>query len=151
LTKHGIHCTYVRAVYMTGSTKIETSVDKRRYGPHKKLLDPEGNPVLREDHNYITIRGYYNGPDEWVAEQKGPLYEPVDLGKAVGTGIIDESECSVILKKMKTDLNNVHYNGSLLKPDDILLSQDSNGNIVKDDTGSLLAVICNFRYIYRNK
>ena len=74
LNELGIPTVYVRAIYMTGTAKIEPSVDFRKYDSHKDILDPEGNPILRENHNYITIRGYYNGPDYSVARARSALY-----------------------------------------------------------------------------
>jgi hypothetical protein len=135
---------------MTGSAKIEASSDMRRYESHKNILDPEGNAILQEDHNYITIRGYYNGPDHWVASQKGPLYVPVDLASAVGKGLIDESQCRMMLEKVKENLRNVNYDGSLLKPDDLLLATDGKGDIVKNYSGGPLVVICNFELIWES-
>ncbi|MDH4028132.1 MAG: hypothetical protein OEU95_04815, partial [Nitrospirota bacterium] len=149
LSQLGIPCAYVRAIYMTGSAKIEASADMRRYESHKNILDPEDNPILQEDHNYITIRGYYNGPDNWVAVQTGALYVPVDLARAVEKGVIDEGQCRLLLEKVKADVRNVGYDGSLLKPDDILLSIDSSGGIVRDSSGSPLVVICNFELIWK--
>ncbi|MBI4710712.1 MAG: hypothetical protein HY759_06405 [Nitrospirae bacterium] len=149
LSRLGIPCVYVRAVYMTGTSKIEVSADTRRYDSHKNILDPEGSPILHENHNYITIRGYYNGPDHWVAEQTGPLFTPVDLAKAVAKGLIDEEQCRMLLDNVKTRLRDVNYDGSLLKPNDLLLAIDSNGNAVKDDSGSLLVIICNFELIWK--
>ncbi len=149
LNRSGIPCVYVRAIYMTGSDKVEASADLRRYESHKHILDPEGNPILQENHNYITIRGYYNGPDHWVAEQTGPLYVPVDLSKAVYRGLIDESQCRMLLDKAKENLRDVAYDGSLLKPNDLLLAIDGNGGILKDDTGNPLVIICNFELIWK--
>ena len=146
----GIPCAYARAIYMTGTKKIESSDDTSRYESHKEILDPEGSPILREEHNYITIRGYYNGPDNWVAEQEGPLYVPVDLHNAVEKSIIDESVCQTLLNNVKYNLKNVGYDGSLLKPDDLLLSLDSNNEIIKDNSGRPLVVICNFEHIWKN-
>jgi hypothetical protein len=149
LNQLGIPCVYVRAIYMTGSTKIEESADIRKYESHKNILDPEGNSVLQENHNFITIRGYYNGPDHWVAEQTGLLYVPVDFAKAVDKGLIDESQCRRLLEKVKENLRNVNYDGSLLKPDDLLLATNSRGGIVKDNSGSPLVIICNFELIWK--
>jgi hypothetical protein len=84
----GIPVVYIRAIYMTGSIKLEASIDFRKYETHKEFLDSEGNPILQESHNYITIRGYYNGPDHWVAEHEGPLFTPIDLSKALSKGIL---------------------------------------------------------------
>ncbi len=149
LNQLGIPCVYVRAIYMTGTTKIETSVDTRRYKSHKNILDPEGNPILHENHNYITIRGYYNGPDQWVAVQTGSLYTPVDLAKAVIRGLINEAQGRLLLNKVKENLKDVGYDGSLLKLNDLLLATDSNSEIMRDNTGNPLVVICNFELIWK--
>ncbi len=148
LHRLGIPCVYVRAIYMTGTHKIEQSADLRKYESHKEILDPEGNPVLREDHNFITIRGYYNGPDHWVAEQTEQLHVPVDLAAAVKKGVIDENICMKLLDKVRKDLGNVGYDGSMLKPDDLLLATDSHGNIIKDN-GSPFVIICNFEHVFK--
>jgi len=149
LNRLGIPCVYVRAIYMTGTSKIETSTDTRRYESHKGVLDPEGNPILQENHNYITIRGYYNGPDEWVAQQKGALYVPVDLARAVSRELIDETQCRLLLNKIKENLKDVGYDGSLLKPHDLLLATNNNNEIVRDNTGNPLVIICNFELIWK--
>jgi hypothetical protein len=150
LTRLGIPCVYIRAIYMTGSIKLEKSTDTRRYKSHKNILDPEGRPILQQEHNYITIRGYYNGPDDWVAEQTGPLYLRTDLLNAVDKGIIDKTQCMMLLEKVKENLRNLDYDGSLLKPGDLLLSIDSSNRIVKDISGNPLVVICNFKYIWKS-
>jgi len=149
LNQLGIPCVYVRAIYMTGTSKIETSSDTRRYESHMNVLDPEGNPILQENHNYITIRGYYNGPDEWVAQQKGALYVPVDLARAVSRELIDETQGRLLLNKIKENLKDVGYDGSLLKPNDLLLATINNNEIVRDNTGNPLVIICNFELIWK--
>lgn len=148
LKQVGIPCVYERAIYMTGSSKLETSSDIRRYESHKELLDPEGRPILNEKHNFITIRGYFNGPDDWVAKQNGSLYIPIDLKKAVEKGLIDELHCQMILEKVKEKLRNVNYNGSLLKPNDLLLATFKKNTIVTDQQGDPLVLICNFEFIW---
>ncbi len=148
LNEIGIPTVYVRAIYMTGTAKIEPSIDLRRYASHKDILDPEGNPILQENHNYITIRGYYNGPDHSVAKQ-GPLYTPVDLSNAVYRGIIDESQCQVFLETVKEKLGDAGYDGSLLKASDLLLAIDSNGKIMNNSNGEPEVIMCNFELIWR--
>jgi hypothetical protein len=149
LTGLGILCAYVRAIYMTGSCKLEKSRDPRRYESHRDILDPEGNPVLQESHNYITIRGYYNGPDQWVARQTGTLYERVDLEDALEKGLIDENMCRQLSERKINRLKNVGYDGSLLRPCDLLMSIDENGGIVRDDSKLPVVVICNFQRIWK--
>jgi hypothetical protein len=148
LNELGIPTVYVRAIYMTGTTKIEPSTDFRRYESHKDMLDPEGNPILQENHNYITIRGYYNGPDYSVAE-RGPLYVPVDLSRAVYQGMIDEATSRDFLDNVREKLSDVGYDGSLLKPNDLLLAVDSDGKIMNNSYGAPEVIICNFELIWK--
>jgi hypothetical protein len=148
LNSRGISTVYVRAIYMTGTNKIEPSADFRKYESHKNILDPEGNPILQENHNYITIRGYYNGPDPSVAEQ-GPQYMPVDLSKAVYKGMIDEATSRRYLDTVKDKLRNIGYDGALLKENDLLLAVDSNGKIMNNSDGEPEVIICNFELIWK--
>ncbi|MEK6580781.1 MAG: hypothetical protein AABZ25_00165 [Nitrospirota bacterium] len=149
LNQLGIPSVYVRAIYMTGSKKIEASTDLRKYESHKNILDTEGNPILQETHNYITIRGWYNGPDQWVAEHSDSLYTPVDLSKAPYRGIINESECQILLDKAKERLKNAGYDGSLLKTNDLLLAVNDDGEIMKNNSGESEVIICNFELIWK--
>ncbi|MBI4684755.1 MAG: hypothetical protein HY755_06110 [Nitrospirae bacterium] len=149
LNRLGIPSVYVRAIYMTGSTKIETSTDLRKYESHKNILDPEGSSILQENHNYITIRGYYNGPDQWVAEHNDALYTPVDLSKTPYRGIIDESQCQNLLNRVKEKLKNAGYDGSLLKTNDLLLAIDNKGEIIKNTSGEPEVIICNLELIWK--
>jgi hypothetical protein len=140
---------YIRAIYMTGSIKLEASIDFRKYETHQEFLDSEGNPILQESHNYITIRGFYNGPDHWVAEHEGPLFTPIDLSKVPSKGILDESTCQELLNSVKKKLDNIGYDGSLLKTNDLLLAMGNSGSLMKNDSGEPEAIICNFDRIWK--
>jgi hypothetical protein len=149
LNQNGIPAVYVRAIYMTGTTKIEPSIDYRKYENHQNILDPEGKPILQENHNYITIRGYYNGPDRWVAEHESSLFTPIDLSRAPSMGILDESQCQRLLDKVKEKLENAGYDGSLLKTNDLLVAMGNNGKLMKNNTGEPEVIICNFERIWK--
>jgi hypothetical protein len=135
LNSRGIRAVYVRAIYVTGSLKIEISVDPRRYQSHREIADIEGNPVLAAEHNYITIRGYYNGPDEWVPENEDQLLTPIDLVKAVSRNLISKKQSREYLEKVIARLKTAGYDGSLLKANDLLLTIHARGEIVKDRSG----------------
>jgi len=149
LNRQGIHAAYVRAVYMTGSLKVEISADPRRYQSHRPIVDIDGNPVLAADHNYITIQGYYNGPDDWVPEHDGALLTPVDLAKAVKKGIIDGQQAEACLRKVIARLRDTGYDGSLLKENDLLLTVNGRGEVVNDQSGEADLIICNFEVIWK--
>jgi hypothetical protein len=150
LNELGIHAVYVRAIYMTGSLKVEISIDSRKYQSHKDIVDIDGSPVLAPEHNYITIRGYYNGPDEWVSKhEETSLLSPMDLARAVRRKIIDEAQCRMYLERVKERLRTAGFDGSLLKAHDLLLALDSKGRIMNDATGEPDVIICNFETIWK--
>ncbi len=147
LGNNGIPVIYVRAIYMTGSPKLERSTDKRPYRRHKRLRNPDGTPILRDDHNYITLRGYYNGPDAWVAGQTGRLRRPLDLEQALNRGVIDRDVYRSLFDCVQSRLRNVGYDGGLLHGNDMLLALDSSGAPVLDAEGKPEVRICNFELI----
>jgi hypothetical protein len=149
LNRQGIHAAYVRAVYETGSLKVEVSADPRRYQSHHAIVDLDGNPVLAADHNYITIQGYYNGPDDWVPEHDGALLTPVDLAKAVKKGIIDAPLADAYHRRVIARLRDAGYDGSLLKMNDLLLTVNGRGEVVTDRSGEADIIICNFEVIWK--
>jgi hypothetical protein len=149
LSENGVPTVYTRAIYMTGNTKIESMTDPRHYGTHSKLLCIDKEPVLREDHNYITIRGFYNGPDSWVASHNESLYTPHDLLKAANKGIIDHAQSDELLNITCSRLRNLGYDGTLLEKNDILISTDREGSVILDNEGLPEARICNFELIYK--
>lgn len=149
LSTHGVPTVYVRAIYMTGSRKQEKSVDFTRYESHSPYLDPEGQRILREDRNYITLRGYYNGSDRWLAEEDGKYLRPVDLQSAAAGGLITPIEYEWVFDATRQRLKNVGYDGSLLEGNDILLTKTQDGSLSMDSEGLPEARICNFEFIRR--
>jgi hypothetical protein len=135
-TDHGVPTVYMRAIYATGTAKIEQSTDNRRYESHDMLRDPEGRPILLHKHNYITLRGYFNGPDEWVARQSGRLCRPIDLDQALAKGNCDSRLRQKVFEKIIGDLKNIGYDGTLLRENDLLLALDPTGEFLKDATGA---------------
>jgi len=152
LNRLGIHCVYVRAIYMTGAKKMEPSEDLRKYKSHREILDGEGNPVLHKLHNYITIQGYYNGPDEWVADRgEGALFKPVDLDHAVTRRVIKKSQATELLERTIGKLAEHGYDGTLLRPNDLLIALEEKGRLVKDASGQPDVIICNLEFVWRTE
>jgi hypothetical protein len=150
LSASGVPTVYVRAIYMTGSEKIEPVTDPRRYESHRDLIGLDGSPVLRADRNYVTIRGYFNGTDSWVSSHEGQLCQPVDLRKAAEENLIPREQCLRLLDATRARLRNLHYDGSLLELNDLLISIEPHGHIVRDAEGLPEARICNFELVYKS-
>ena len=147
LSDNGIPTVYTRAIYMTGTAKAEPSTDTRRYVSHRMLRGADGLPILRENHNYITLRGYFNGPDRWVAQQTGGLCRPYNLEQAAKQNLITAALHDQLMAKLQNDLRNVGYDGALLQPNDLLLALDPNSEFLKDKAGLPEVRICNFEVI----
>ena len=147
LNENGVPTVYVRAIYMTGSASVEQSIDLRRFVSHRMLRGVDGKPILREDHNYITLRGYFNGPDRWVAQQTGQLCRPYNLVQALSKGFIDAPMYEKLLDKVQSGLRNIGYDGSLLRGTNLLLARDPNNEFLQDASGLPEVRICSFELI----
>jgi hypothetical protein len=148
LGKLGIPTIYVRAIYMTGSTKLETSGDLRRYESHRQLVSSDGLPLLRQDRNYITLRGYFNGSDSWVEKHTGPLCRPVNLVQALARELIDRAQYQVLYEGMLQQLHDVQYDGSLLRPNDMIVTVDAEGALLRNEAGLPQTRLCNFELVH---
>jgi hypothetical protein len=149
LNNNGISTVYIRAIYMTGSTKVEPVADYRHYESHRKIIALDRKPILRKDHDYITIRGFYNGPDSWVASHEGQFYKPFDLETARSEKILKNDDCLKLRDVTISRLKNVGYDGTLLELNDILISIDPANNIVRDKDNLPEAIICNFELLHK--
>ena len=149
LSKNGVPTVYTRAIYMTGSKKIEPVADQHHYDSHHNIQGIDNQPILRKDRDYITIRGYFNGPDDWVASHDGQLYKPVNLERAQQEGILQYDGCLNLLDVTRSRLKNVGYDGTLLELKDVIISIDQKGNIIEDGEKLPEARICNFELIHK--
>ena len=152
LDKLGIPVVYVRAIYRTGTKHLLTpDSDYRKFNSHKKIIGIDGDPVLKENHLYITIRGFYNGSDAWISKKDGLFFTPYNLEKAIHYGLIDPKQAENILSKTIEKLDTVGYDGTLLNRNDILITFDPEGNLVKNTDGELEGRICNFDFISKKQ
>ncbi len=149
LTNKGIPTIYVRAIYMTGTTKNELAADPRHYAAHSHKLAIDNEPILRERHDYIILRGYFNGPDSWVASHEGQLCTPFDLERAWREGILNQEDCSRLLDITRSRLKNVGYDSTFLELNDIIIAIDPQGNILTDKEQHPETRICNFELIHK--
>lgn len=149
LNRLGIHTVYMRAIYMTGSAKIETSADRSRFDSHADIAMPDGGPLLSDAFNYITIRGFYNGSDDWVPEHEDALFTPINLSRAVADGVLGEGRAAGLLQRTRERLDQVGYDGTLLELKDLLLAIDGGGAIVLADDGEPDVIICDLEFVWK--
>jgi len=71
----GHPCVYVARYLRDGSLRSRCRRSPP-YQSHRAIVDIDGEPVAGSGAQYITIRGYYNGPGRVGAENEDQLLKP---------------------------------------------------------------------------
>ena len=149
LTQKGVGTIYVRAIYRTGSTKLVPSTDSSRYISHTGIVCPDGTPILQNSYNYISLRGYFNGLDAWVAANDGALCRPLDLDKALTLEYVTPSLAEGLMGDVLDGVYHAGYDGKFLSMDDLLLAITPEKTLLKTQDGAIDVRICNLELIAR--
>ncbi len=152
LQRQGVDTTYPRAIYMSGLESMCSELyasDDRRYRSHQQLTTPDGQPVLRSDHNYLTIWGFWNGLDEILASKDEAYCQGVNLHEACQDGIVNTREAKQLLEREQKRLAVAGYRDLSPKPTHYLLSLRHSGSLVLDPDGKPAVRICNFALIQK--
>lgn len=149
LRRQGIPTIYPRAIYMTGHPAPESSgaKDASRFYSHADLRTPEGGPILRPDRDYITVWGFWNGPDEMLAQKDGDYYRGVNAERACFNGLLSEAEAEERLEHQRRRMRAAGFEALDLKKDHLLISIDPKGSLVRDAAGSIETCLCNFQLL----
>jgi hypothetical protein len=149
LSRAGIRTVYPRAIYMFGNEiSISDSIrDGSRYKSHEQYLTPTGARILRENHTYIIIWGYWNGPDERLALRDDDYLSGINALDAYREGLISEEEYFGLLKTKKEKLAKSGIEDLNLRGTHLLLSVNHAGSLVRDDSGVPEMRICNFEFL----
>ncbi len=152
LKAKGVDVIYPRAIYMSGlespRSKLYVS-DTRPYKLYQKLVTPDGQPVLRSDHVYLTIWGFWNGLDEILASRDEAYCRGVNLHEATQNRIIDARQANQLLERQQKKLAAVGYRDLCPKLTHYLLSLRHSGSVVLDEDGKPAVRICNFALIQK--
>ena len=151
LSRHGVKTIYPRAIYMTGSKREpgHPAADERRFIELAQLLTPEGEPVLRKGCNYITVWGYWNGPDELLAAQDDCHYTAMNAKHACADHLISVPVMEELLRAKAGKLAQCGLEDLNLKPDHLLISFDARQELVLDAAGKPEVRLCNFELVRR--
>jgi hypothetical protein len=152
LQAKGVDTTYPRAIYMSGLESGRSQLyasDERRYKSHRDLVAPDGQPVLRSNHNYLTIWGFWNGLDEILANKDESYCRGVNLLDACQNGMINAREAKRLLDRVQKKLAVAGYKDLLPKPTHYLLSVRHSGSVVLGNDGKPTIRVCNFALIQK--
>jgi len=149
LSRQGIGTTYPRAIYMTGrrSSVSSTLVDHSRYESHADLKTPEGEPILSRQHEYLSIWGYWNGPDDALAEKDEPIYRGIDALAAYREGRLTQRSYVRAMRAVKQRLAAAGVEDLNLRGNHLLMSIDRQEKLALDEKGLPLVRICNFELL----
>ena len=92
--------------------------------------------MLRSDHIYLTIWGFWNGLDEILAGKDEAYCRGINLHEACQNGIINAREAKQLLEREQKRLAAAGYRDRLPKPTHYLLSLRHSGSLVLDDDGN---------------
>ena len=153
LDRHGLATIYPRAIYMTGreTANPDDLMDRSRYESYKNLLTPDGQPILRADHNYITIWGYWNGLDEFLARLDTGYCKGVNALQALSDRLIEQDGYDHLLSKVHRQLFFAGMEDLDLKGSHFLLTINPGGALMKDGDGTPSVRLCNFEMIRKKK
>jgi hypothetical protein len=149
LRRHGLITIYPRAVYMTGHRAPDAgrAVDDSRIRSHGLLRTPEGDPILRVDRDYITVWGFWNGPDEMLAQKDGDYYRGVNAERACFHGLLTQEQAEERLEHQRRRMRAAGLEALDLKKDHLLISVDPKGALVRDAAGCIETCLCNFHLL----
>ncbi|MFC1704019.1 hypothetical protein ACFL1E_04485 [Candidatus Omnitrophota bacterium] len=153
LNRKGIPTIYPRAIYMSSNrTKISDNLlDNSRYEMHKSFTAPDGVALLKKNQDYISIWGYWNGPDEKLAAKDSDYYEGIDTLRAYKEGIIAEKQYFDLLQIAKERLSQAGFEDLNFRGNHLLISFDSKKKLITDRDGIPELRICNFEFLKKTK
>ena len=101
------------------------------------------------DHDYITVWGFWNGPDESLAEHDGEFYTGINAANALRRGIITGQEYDRLMQRLQRLLAENGMENPSLKGNHVLLSLNPRGELMRDREGELDIRLCNFETMQR--
>jgi hypothetical protein len=134
---------------MTGNSSglSESILDKSRFISHRQILTLDYQPVLKKDHDYITVWGFWNGSDDLLAEKDFTYCTGISALNAFRRELITDYDFFMLMEQVKNLLHKKGYENVGLKGNHILLSMNSKGGLIKDIKGRFEFRLCNFEFI----
>jgi hypothetical protein len=102
---------------------------------------------VRHDHDYITIWGYWNGPDEALAAQDLHHYRSISAERACLNNVITERLVAALLERERNEMAEQGFEDLKLKPDHLLLSIAPDDSLVTGAQGWPQVRLCNLELV----
>ncbi|OGJ99285.1 MAG: hypothetical protein A2350_05425 [Candidatus Raymondbacteria bacterium RifOxyB12_full_50_8] len=151
LSHRGVNTIYPRAIYMTGNRSHEAIYinDTTRYENHQKILMADGTPILKADYNYITIWGYWYGPDDVNYLRDEEFGKGMNVRDAFHRGLINEYMYNRLMEQKREKLKRAGFEDLKMKGEHLLLSVTNDNSLIMDKNGLPEVRISNFECMRR--
>ena len=111
------------------------------------MQTPDGHPILSRQHEYVTIWGYWNGPDDVLAVKDEVVYKGIDALAAYREGRLTQRGYVRVMRAAKKRLAAAGIEDLSLRGNHLLLSIDREQKLAVDKKGLPLMRICNFEML----
>jgi hypothetical protein len=95
------------------------------------------------------VWGFWNGPDESLAERDGEYYIGVNLVNAYRRNLINEQEYDELLEQVRQMLLTHGMQQLALKGNHVMVSLNSKNELIRRPDGRLEVRLCNFESMQR--
>ncbi len=135
-------------IYRTGhaSHLEDRTLDWRRYRTHERFRMPDGEPVLRSDHDYVTL-WRYGGGERLAGDEEEAYYGAVSGEEALRRGLVAAAERDALLERVRAQVAAAGVEVLALLPRQLLLPLDAAGRLLRDGDGLPAARLCNFDFL----
>jgi hypothetical protein len=151
MARNGVPTVHPRAIYATGNLPALPGcvADARRFEEVESCRCPDGQPLMRADHDYITIWGYWRGLED--AEACGDLarWAAIDAAQACRAGMLSTEQLHEILARQAQALSTGGYEDVNLRGEHVMLSYRPGGSFKTDAAGRIELRHCNFEFVRR--
>ncbi len=149
LGSQGIPTTYPRAIYQASSkAPMHANIcDDQRYETHQRWQTPDHKPILEKHHDYIIFWGFWNGPDDLLAQCDESPFEGLDALLAYRKKLLDKAMYLALMEKTKQMLQQVGIEDLNPLGNHILVSLDKTGQLVRDNQGLPEIRLYNFEFL----
>ncbi len=136
------------AIYRTGhaSHLEDRTLDWRRYRTHERFRMPDGEPVLRSDHDYVTL-WRYGGGERLAGDEEEAYYGAVSGEEALRRGLVATAERDALLARTRERVAATGVEVLALLPRQLLLPLDPSGRPRREADGLPAARLCNFDFL----
>lgn len=137
LGARGIPVVDPRAIYVTGTTRLEQLEDDAVFGAERMPRRVSGAPLLRRDRNYVMLFAFFPWIGSRSVEQmkQAPVPRPMGLEVAIEQGRVAAAEARFLLEELRVQIQDAGYHASVLSYDDLLVGLEPDDTVERTASG----------------